>query len=138
VTDTPTTVSPGYVTLEVEWLGNINTFTDGDLVHLTVTIVDTGTFTLGVDPDVVTINLLPPSGTETELEWQYANWDEETLQTPAVGVIGRTGSGVFEVWVDMTDGQGKWVCDAVTTGAGQGRSDQQQWYVVQATTEGGG
>jgi hypothetical protein len=125
------TVQPGFVTLEVEWLGAINSFDDGELVHLTLTVVDTTAFTNGIDPQTVTITVLKPGVTPTSMVmvWSYAAWDGVTIQSPAVGTIGRTSQGVFEVWVDTTKAPGIWEARGNTAGAGQGSSDVVTWYV---------
>lgn len=136
----PTVVQPGFVTLDVEWTGAVRSFESGDLAHLTVSVMDTETFNNGIDPETVTILYIPGTGPQKEVQWLHSAWDGSSVQSPAVGVIGRTAQGQFEVWLDTTDATGKWYAQAQTEGAGQGCSPQVQWYVtpILPTIEGGG
>jgi hypothetical protein len=137
----PTVVQPGYVTLEVEYTGAVNTFEEGDLVHFTVTILDIETFNLAIDPETVTVTV-QATGDTGVADWNYADWDGETIETPKVNAIARTNQGVFEGWIDTKGRTGIWVAEAETTGAGQGTSARVSWYVTQklipGTPPGGG
>jgi len=128
----PTIVAPGYVALSVECLGAIDSFDDGELARLTLTVTDADTMQNATDPETVKIEYIVDHGTPVTLTWQYANWDKTTVPFPVVaaGVIGRTAQGKFETWLDTTAKAGTWHCQAVTTGAGQGASDILSWYVT--------
>ena len=130
-TPDPTVVQPGYVTLEVDWLGDLNQFNEGELAHLTLKVVDSETMSNALDPETVKIEYQVEHESPVTLDWLYSDWDGTTIPFPPVstGVLGRTNTGVFETWLDTTDLTGTWRCQATTTGAGQGASDVLQWYV---------
>lgn len=87
-------------------------------------LVDTGTFVQGstnVDPGSVTLKyaIAPPgqpAGTTQTLTYTNAS-------VPAVGIIARTGLGVYVAWLDTTALPGTWTLEWETTGAGQTVSD---------------
>jgi hypothetical protein len=137
----PTVVQPGYITLDVEWTGSVGTFEEGDLVHVTVEVLDIETFNIALDPETVTV-VVQATGDTGVADWNYADWDGETIEPPGYNALGRTGEGVFEGWIDTSGRTGIWVSEAMTTGAGQGTSPRASWYVtpklIPGTPPGGG
>jgi hypothetical protein len=125
----PTVVAPGYVTLEVERTGGVNTFEEGDLVHLIVRVLDIDTFNLAIDPETVIVTV-ECGGVVGRATWDYEDWDGETIEPPGLNALGRTSRGVFEAWVDTSTYTGIWTAEAGTRGAGQGMSPQVRWYVT--------
>jgi hypothetical protein len=123
-----TDVQPGYLVLDVVWQGSIHTFDEGALVPVILSVMD-DQFLNALDPATVTISWVTNQGGSGSVEWLFANWDGVTIQTPSVGVLARTGPGVFETWLDTKAFPGNWEVQGATTGAGQGSSDVQQFVV---------
>jgi hypothetical protein len=129
----PTKVKPGLVTLEVEWLGAINSFDEGELALCQVKVQDPDNLSQGIDPETVVIMYEVDNNPPTEIEWLYDDWDGTTVPFPVVatGVLGRTNQGKFQTWLDTTGHPGEWIVEASTTGAGQGTSEPLRLVVTE-------
>ena len=125
VTVPPSGTSPGRVSLTVERGEDINTFQDGDLIVMTLLILDEDFFP--VDPD------------SAEVRYQVGTMVVQTLtysgvSTPAPGYLARTGTGTFVAWIDSTGLAGVWSCEGAAEGAGQGTSPTTRFYVEHPLT----
>jgi hypothetical protein len=84
----------------------------GNVAKFTVTFVTESTDTL-VDPTTVSFNYNVNNGS-TIATWTYAS-----ASSPAVGVVARISTGVYQAWVDTTGLNGLLVGEFVSTGTGQ-------------------
>jgi hypothetical protein len=129
----PTKVKPGLVTLEVEWLGAINSFDEGELALCQVKVQDPDNLSQGIDPETVTVEYKIDSSDPIPIEWLHSIWDGITVPSPAIapGVLSRVSQGAFQTWLDTTGHPGEWQVEASTTGAGQGTSEPLRWVVTE-------
>lgn len=108
----------------------MDSYPEGAIVRLVATFTDTAT---GVVIDPTTVNIaftvaqaspgVNPANTPTTYTYTGS-------PTPALGVIGRTGTGIYEVWVDSTGQAGWWATRAYSSGTGQAASPPGQVRVT--------
>jgi hypothetical protein len=84
----------------------------GNVAKFTVTFVTEST-DAPVDPTSVTFNYNVNNGS-TIATWTYTN-----VSVPAVGVVAKLSTGVYQAWVDTTGLNGLLVGNFVSTGTGQ-------------------
>jgi hypothetical protein len=89
----------------------------GNILVSTATFTDTASGD-PVDPDAVLYGWRIVGGTDERTWTDYLGSD-----TPAVGVVARTGTGVYVFWLDLTDLSGvlSWIWQS--TGTGQAAAD---------------
>jgi hypothetical protein len=103
------------------------TYTDGDVVAVTTTFVDTSGTPVNPTAVEVLYAVTPPgqpaAGATTTLTYAGAT-------TPGINVVAKTSTGTYVVWLDTTARPGAWRCEGKSTGTGQSASLLKEFQVL--------
>jgi hypothetical protein len=108
-----------------------NTYDEGTIVEMNATYLGDDNVT-PVDPTAVAFSyaVIPP-GSATRSTTVVLNFTPGT-STPAVNVIGKLSTGIYQVWIDTTGLPGDWTYDWTSSGTGQAAESTKMYVTPKA------